>query len=102
MCTLVQLIDMILGIFTWILIVYIVLSLLLSFGVINAYNRFVNVVFDGLQRLIEPILGPIRRFLPHTGALDFSPIVVFIGIWVIRSLLAEYAVIPACASMAFR
>lgn len=96
MCTLVQLIDTILGIFTWILIIYIVLSLLLSFGVINAYNRFVNVVFDGLQRLIEPILGPIRRFLPQTGALDFSPIVVFLGIWVIRSLLAEYAVIPAC------
>ena len=97
MCTLVQLIDMILGIFTWIVVIYIVLSLLMSFGVINAYNRFVNIVFDGLQRLIEPILGPIRRFLPSTGALDFSPIVVFIGIWAIRSLLAEYAFVPACS-----
>ena len=97
MCTLVQLIDMILGIFTWILVIYIVLSLLMSFGVINAYNRFVNIVFDGLQRLIEPILGPIRRFLPSTGALDFSPIVVFIAIWAIRSLLAEYAFVPACS-----
>lgn len=97
MCTLVQLFDMILGILTWILIIYIVLSLLMSFGVINAYNRFVNIVFDGLQRLIEPVLGPIRRFLPRTGALDFSPIVVFIGIWVARSLLAEYAFLPACA-----
>ncbi len=97
MCTLVQLIDMILGIFTWILVIYIVLSLLMSFGVINAYNRFVNIVFDGLQRLIEPILGPIRRFLPSAGALDFSPIVVFIAIWAIRSLLAEYAFVPACS-----
>ena len=97
MCTLVQLIDMILGIFTWILVIYIVLSLLMSFGVINAYNRFVNIFFDGLQRLIEPILGPIRRFLPSTGALDFSPIVVFIAIWAIRSLLAEYAFVPACS-----
>ena len=102
MCTLVQLIDLILNIFTWVLIVYIVLSLLLSFGVINAYNRFVNVIFDGLQRATEPVLTPVRRFLPNTGVLDFSPIVVFIAIWAIRSLLVEYAFVPACGGMVFR
>ncbi|MYG52743.1 MAG: YggT family protein [Rhodospirillaceae bacterium] len=102
MCVLLELIFVILRIFTWLLIAYIVLSLLLSFGVINAYNRFVNVVFDGLQRLIEPVLGPIRRFLPRTGALDFSPIVLFIGIWLIERLLTVYVFAPTCAGMAFR
>ena len=99
MCTLVNLIEYILVIYTWILVIYIVLSLLISFGVVNAYNRFVNIVFDAVQRVTEPVLAPIRRFLPNTGALDFSPIVVFIGIWAVRSLLIEYAFGPACGGV---
>ncbi len=99
MCTLVRLIELILSLYTWILVIYIVLSLLISFGVVNAYNRFVNIVFDAVQRVTEPVLAPIRRFLPNTGALDFSPIVVFIGIWAVRSLLIEYAFGPACGGV---
>jgi len=96
MCTLVRLIDLLLNIYSWVLVIYIIVGLLMAFGVINAYNRFVNIVYEALQKVTEPLLRPVRRMLPDTGALDFSPIIIFIGIWVIRSLLLEYAYVPAC------
>jgi YggT family protein len=96
MCSLVRLIDFLLDLYSWVLIAYVVVSLLMSFGVVNAYNRFVNVLFDMLQRVTEPLLRPIRRILPDTGPLDLSPLVLYLAIWLARMLLAEYAFRPAC------
>jgi YggT family protein len=96
MCSVVRLIDFLLELYTWVLIAYVIVSLLMSFGVVNAYNRFVNIVFDFLQRATEPVLRPIRRILPDTGPLDLSPLVLFLAIWLARMLLAEYAFRPAC------
>ena len=44
-------------------------------------------VWDGLSRLLEPLYRPIRRMLPDTGALDLAPLVVFIGIIILRDIL---------------
>lgn len=96
MCTLVRLIDLLLNLYSWVLVIYIILGLLMAFGVVNAYNRFVNIVYEALQKITEPLLRPIRRMLPDTGAVDLSPIIIFIGIFVLRSLLREYAFVPAC------
>ena len=60
------------------LIVYIVLQMLTTFGILNSYQPFVRMVMDALERLFEPILDRIRHFLPSFGALDLSPILVFI------------------------
>lgn len=40
-----------------------------------------------LAAATEPVLAPVRRLLPDTGGFDFSPMVVFIGISVLRRLL---------------
>jgi YggT family protein len=96
MCTLYQLIQLVLEIYKWILFAYVVFGLLISFGVINPYNQFVNVVYEVLQRLTEPLLKPLRNILPDTRPLDLSPLLLFILIWVVQSLLAEYALRPMC------
>ena len=102
MCSVVTIIDLILNIYGWILIVYVVAGLLMAFGVINPYNRFVNTVYEGLQVVCEPVLRPIRQFLVRlfggSGALDFSPLVVFLIIIFLRLLLAEYAFPAACVA----
>jgi YggT family protein len=46
-----------------------------------------NRVKDILWRITEPMLGPVRRVLPQTGMLDLSPMVVLIGIIVLREML---------------
>jgi YggT family protein len=42
-----------------------------------------------LSRFIEPLLQPIRRFLPATGAVDFSPIILFVIVRIVFSLLSR-------------
>lgn len=65
-------------------------SLLILARVILSYfpnadpsNPIVRMIYD----LTEPVLGPIRRMLPPTAMVDLSPLVVLIGIYIIRAIL---------------
>jgi len=40
-------------------------------------------------RLTEPILAPIRRILPASAGMDFSPMIVLLAAWFLRSLLVQ-------------
>jgi len=42
-----------------------------------------------LDRIMEPFYAPIRRFLPQTGMLDFSPLVLIILVQIIARLLVS-------------
>ncbi|MCH9780147.1 MAG: YggT family protein [Alphaproteobacteria bacterium] len=91
MQSLLLLIDTVLSLFNWALIIYIVLSLLINFNVINGYQQFVAIVYQSLSRICEPFLRPIRRLLPEMGGVDLSPMIIILLIFFLRSLLVEYA-----------
>ncbi len=78
-----------LNLYVWILIVGAVLSWLVAFDVVNIRNRFVKAVGDFCYRLTEPVLRPIRRFLPLIGGIDLSPLVVIFAIFFLQSFLAR-------------
>jgi YggT family protein len=87
----VWLISNIIWIYTWILIIQVVMSWLIAFNVINTRNRFVYMVADAAYKLTEPALRPIRRILPNFGGLDISPVVLILLLGFLQRLLAEYA-----------
>lgn len=74
----------VLNVVWWLLIAHIIVGWLVNFQVLNLNQPLVSQIFLGLNRLLEPIYAPIRRVLPRTGGMDFSPIVVFLGIVVLR------------------
>ena len=80
-------VDYLLYILGIIIVVQFVMSLLISFNVINTYNEFVRMVWESLERLTGPLYRPIRRILPDLGAIDFSPMVVIILITIIRNFI---------------
>ena len=80
----------IINLFQFILIIYIIGTWLVNFNVINTGNRFVYSIMEALYRLCEPSLSFVRRYLPVFGSLDLSPIVVYLGLWFLKSLLIEY------------
>ncbi|WP_019220739.1 YggT family protein [Bartonella senegalensis] len=84
---LLQVIDLIFNIYIDILIANVIFSWLYAFNIVNTRNRFVFLVGRFLYRVTEPVLGPIRRFLPNLGAVDISPIVVFLIIYFMRNLM---------------
>ena len=77
----------VLDIYFWIVIAWVVSSWLVAFNIINAHNGVVAQILYGLSRLVEPVLRPIRRFLPDLGGLDISPVIALIGITFLRQLI---------------
>jgi YggT family protein len=71
----------------FVLIVQAILSWLIVFGVVNRYNRAVSIVGDITYRLTEPVLRPIRRFVPNVGGLDLSFLILVLLIYFIRNEL---------------
>ena len=84
------LVDAILDLYSWIIIITVVLSWLSSLNIINNSNQIVRMFHETSWRLTEPLLGRIRSFLPNFGSLDISPIVALLAIYFLRSLLREY------------
>ncbi|GAA4217054.1 hypothetical protein GCM10022253_14700 [Sphingomonas endophytica] len=90
--TIIQILQVILNLVWWIIIVQFVLSLLISFNVVNTSNNFVRSLYEGLDRLTEPMYRPIRRMLPNTGGIDFAPAVVLVLMAIINIVLNNIAI----------
>ncbi len=85
-----HLIDLLLELYTWALVISIVMTWLVQFNVINTSNRLVYSVGDFLYRITEPALRPIRRYVPSFGGIDLSPLILLLAIFLLRNLLREY------------
>ena len=81
--------DNIINLYIWVLIINVILSWLVAFNVVNTSNRFVYSVLDISQRLTDPPLNFIRRFLPNLGSIDISPIILILGLMFLRNLVFE-------------
>ena len=84
------LINQIIGIYSWILIINVIFSWLLSMSIFNTNNRIVIAIYYGTKKLTDPLLNPIRNFLPNFGGLDISPIILLLLLSLFSNLLKEY------------
>lgn len=76
-------------VYTLLIILYIVVQLLFSFGVKPPYSRASDAVLTFLRDVCEPYLRIFRRFIPMFGSFDFSPIVAIIVLSLVGSLLVS-------------
>jgi len=84
---LLQIVQLLLNIIWWIIVVQAILSWLIAFNVINTHSDFVRTVWTALGRMTEPMYRPIRRILPDFGALDLSPLVVLLLIYILSNIV---------------
>ena len=91
MTSLYQILMLLLNIVYFIVIAHVIMSWLINFQVLNLRQPLVAQIWDGLNRLLEPLYRPIRRILPDTGGLDLAPLVVFIIIIILQRALANNA-----------
>lgn len=87
MLPIIQILQLLLTVAFYIMIVHIIFSWLIAFQVLNMRQPLVGQIWNGLNQLLEPIYRPIRRFLPQSGGLDFAPLLVFLGIIILRDIL---------------
>ncbi len=89
MLPLIKLVLTILDLYKIIIIAGAVLSWLVAFGVVNIRNDIVRAVWNLFVALTEPFLKPIRNFLPNTGGIDISPIILLLAIMFIQWIIQD-------------
>ena len=87
MLDLLSFVDKLIGLYIGIIVAQAILSWLMAFNVVNTRNKFVYAIGNALYVLTEPLLRRIRRFLPATGAVDFSPLVAIVGLWFLQDVI---------------
>jgi YggT family protein len=93
MTSLFQILMLILDIAQFIIIAHIIMSWLINFQVLNLRQPLVASIWDGLNRLLDPIYTFVRRFLPNLGGLDLAPLVVLIAVYALRIVLINNAAV---------
>ncbi len=90
-----SLIDLI----VFVVIVNAVLSWLIAFDVLNIRNPTVNRVLRALDAVTNPMLAPIRRFMPNLGGIDISPIILILLLQALRILIERTIAGPLIAAL---
>lgn len=91
MLTIIQILQVLLNVVWWVIVIQFVLSLLVAFNVVNMQSNFVRSLYQGLDRLTEPLYRPLRRVLPQLQGIDLAPAVVLIGIAILQIVLNNIA-----------
>jgi YggT family protein len=85
-----NIVFLILDLYKYVIIASAVMSWLIAFNVVNIRNEVVRSIWNTIVALTEPLLAPIRRYMPNTGGIDLSPVVLFLIILLIEQILALY------------
>lgn len=80
-----ELIRAILGLIQIVLIVYVVISWLYAFDIIDRRNQFVRTVWEFCSRLTDPLLRPLRRLIPPIAGVDLSVLILLLAIWLVQN-----------------
>ena len=91
MLTILGVLSIIANAIIMLMIVQFVIGLLFAFNVVSSRNQFLAQVYSSINALLEPLLRPIRRVLPNTGAMDFSPLVLIVLINIVLYVLGSLA-----------
>ncbi|MCY4263620.1 MAG: YggT family protein [Gammaproteobacteria bacterium] len=67
----------------------IIASIIMSFVMMFSGNVNPHPILRLIWQLTDPVMAPIRKFIPPMGGLDFSPIFIFIAIGLIQNLLGD-------------
>jgi len=89
MLSILQILFLLLDLIWYVVIAHVILSWLVNFQVLNLRQPLVAQIWDGLNRLLEPIYRRIRAFLPDLGGLDLAPLVLLLVIYALRIVLAN-------------
>ncbi|MBA3912233.1 MAG: YggT family protein [Rhodobacter sp.] len=93
MTSIFQILLLILDIAQFIIIAHIIMSWLINFQVLNLRQPLVASIWEGLNRLLEPVYSRVRQLLPNMGGLDLAPLVVLLAVYALRIVLINNAAV---------
>lgn len=91
MISILQILLLVINVMWFLVIVHVILSWLINFQVISLRQPIVASIWDGLNRLLEPVYSRIRRFLPDLGGIDLAPLVFLVGLYALEIIIRNNA-----------
>lgn len=82
-----KLLTLAINIYMGIIILQVVISWLIAFNVLNASNPQAKNLMDLLAKLTDPVMKPIQKYIPPIGGIDITPIIVIIGLEILKSIV---------------
>lgn len=89
MLSLLQILYLIIDVAWFLVIIHVVLSWLINFQVLNLRQPLVAQIWEGLNRLLEPVYSRIRAFLPNMGGIDLSPLILLLALYALRIVISN-------------
>ncbi len=80
----------VLQLYTYLIIAAVILSWLAAFNVINRHNDLVRSIWNLVTTLTEPALRSIRGTMPNLGGIDISPLILLLFIFLLERIIGEY------------
>ena len=87
-------IDFIFSIIWFLVVASAIFSWLFAFNIINPSNQFISTIGNALYQLTEPLLRPIRRFVPPFGGMDISPLILLVILYFLQ-IFIKTSIAPA-------
>lgn len=88
-----EFIQYVISLYWYVILASVIMSWLIGFNVVNAYNPTVRAIWNALQALTEPLLQPIRRLinriLPNLRGVDISPIFLLLGLMFLNNVVID-------------
>lgn len=81
---------LILQLYTYVIVITAILSWLVAFNVVNVRNDLVHSIWNALIAITEPVLRPIRQITPNLGGIDISPVILLLLIFLIEDIIQRY------------
>lgn len=76
--------------YIYIVVAMAIFSWLLAFNIINVHNDIVRGIWRFLYAVTEPIMRPIRGFMPNLGGIDISPVILLLLIMFLQNVIVRY------------
>ncbi len=83
--------NTIIELYSFLLLAFVILTLLINFNIVNARQPIVSTIGEFLYRITEPLLAPIRRRLPNLGPIDISPVILLLALQFLQVTVNYYA-----------
>ena len=84
-----EILLMLIGVVRFFIFAHFIMSWLISFDVLNVRQPVVGQIWYTLQRILEPLYAPIRRFMPNLGGIDLSPIAALLALSALEIILVN-------------
>ena len=91
MTSLFEILLLILNVVKWIIIAHFIMSWLVNFQVVNLRQPLVAQIWNGLNRMVQPVYDRVRKVLPAMSGIDFAPLLVLLVVYGVQIILVNNA-----------